>query len=112
MVRSHGDRIDDHAAFEALDLPDRACLFLDAEVAVKHTDAAQLRHGDCHVGLGHRVHRRREDRDVKRDLAGEECARVRLARKNGRFERLQEHVVERQSEGNVSGVGELGHIGP
>ena len=29
-----------------------------------------------------------------------------------RFERLQKDVVERQSERNVSGVVELGHIGP
>ena len=29
-----------------------------------------------------------------------------------RFERLQQDVVERQSERNFSGVGELGHIGP
>src|SRR5205085_10921739 len=58
------------------------------------------------------VHRRRQHRYVQLNLAGEEGARVGLARQDRGFERLKEHVVERQSERNISGVGELGHIGP
>ena len=112
LVGRHGDRIDHHSAFEALDLAHRGRLLLDAEIAVEHADAAELRQRDRHVRLGHRVHRRGQDRDVERDFAGQEGARVRLARQHGGFERLQQDVVERQSERNVSGVVELGHIGP
>ena len=112
LLRSHCDRIYHHPAFEALDLPHRACLLLDAEIAMEHADPAQLRHGNCHVGLGHRVHRRGQDRDVEGDFAGQKGARVGLARQDGRFERLKQHVVEREAKRNVSGIGELGHIGP
>ena len=79
---------------------------------MEHADPAELRQRNRHVGFGHRVHRRRQDRDVERDFAGEEGLGVRLARQNRGFERLQEHVVERQSERDISGVVELGHIGP
>jgi hypothetical protein len=46
-----------HAALEALHRPHRRRLLLDRKVAVEDADAAQLRHHDRHVGLGHRVHR-------------------------------------------------------
>ena len=91
---------------------DRGRLLLDVEVAVEHADPAELRQRDRHVGLGHRVHRRGQDRDVERDLAGQAGPGVGLARQHARFERLQQDVVERQAERNVSGVVELGHIGP
>ena len=52
-----------------------ACSSTD-QVAVKHADPAELRHGDRHVGFGHRVHRRGQDRDVERDFAGQ---RVRVS---------------------------------
>ena len=112
LVGGHGDRVHDHPAFEALHLAHRRRLFLDGEVAVKHADPAELRERDRHVRLGHGVHRRRQDRDIERDLAGKKGAGVRLARQDGRFERLQQNVVERQSERDFSGVVELGHIGP
>ena len=112
LVRSHGDRVDDHSAFEALHLPHRGGLLFDRQVAVKHADAAKLRQGNRHVRFGHRVHRRRENGNMKRDLAGEEGPSVGLAGQHARFQRLQQDVVERQSERNLSNVVDLGHIGP
>ena len=38
--------------------------------------------------------------------------RVGLARQDGGFERLQEDVVERQSERDFGGIVVVGHIGP
>ena len=58
------------------------------------------------------VYRRGQDRDVERNFAGQEGTRVGLARKHGRFERLQENVVERQSERNIRALVGVGHIGP
>ena len=77
LVGRHGDRIDHHPALEPLHLAHRGRLLLDVEVAVKHADPAELRERDRHVGLGHRVHRRGQDRDVERDFAGQEGARCR-----------------------------------
>ena len=94
LVRGHGDRVDHHPALEALHRPHRRRLLLDGEVAVEHPHPAQLRHDDRHVGLGHRVHRRGEDRDVEPDLAGDLGAGVGLARKHRRFAGLEQHVVE------------------
>ncbi len=57
-IGRNGDRVDDHPALEALDRTHRGALLLDRKVAVKHADAAHLRHDNRHVRLGHGVHRR------------------------------------------------------
>ena len=116
LLRSHGDRVDDHAAFEALDLADRDRLLFEAEVAMQHADAAELGQSDRHVGFGHRVHRGGQDRNVERDTAAKQGPRVGLARQDRGFERLQQDVVERQPQRDFErdirgGIGR-GHIGP
>src|SRR5690606_22279255 len=45
-VRPDGDRVDHHAALEALDLPDLLGLLLHAEVPVDDAEPAGLGHGD------------------------------------------------------------------
>ena len=65
-----GDRIDHHAGLELLDLADLRGLLLRLEVAVDDADAAGLRHGDRHLGLGHGVHGGGDDRDVERGSRG------------------------------------------
>jgi len=79
---------------------------------VEDSDPAELRKRNRHVCFGDGIHRRGQDRNVERDLAGEEGASVGLAGQDRGFERLQEDVVERQAEGNFRGVAELSHIGP
>ena len=66
-----GDRVHHHAGFEFLHLPHLRGLLVRLQVAVDDADAAGLRHGDRHLGLGHGVHGRGDDRDVERDLAGD-----------------------------------------
>ncbi len=112
LVGRHGDRVDHHPALEPLDLANRHRLLLDSHVAVKDSDPAELCQSDGHVGLGHRVHRRGHDGDVERDSTRELSAGLGLARQDGGFERLQEHVVERQAKRNVGDVVGSGHIGP
>ena len=79
---------------------------------MKYADATKLRERNRHVGFGHRVHRRGQNRNVERNLASELGLGLGLARKDAQFERLQEDVVERQAEGNVRSAVEVGHIGP
>ncbi len=58
-------RIDHHAGLELFHLPDLCRLYVRLEIAVNDADAAGLRHGDRHVGFGHRVHGRSDDRDIQ-----------------------------------------------
>ena len=56
---------------ELLDFADLRGLELRGAVVVDDADPAHQRHGDRHVALGDRVHRRRDERERERDLAGE-----------------------------------------
>ena len=70
------DRIDDHARFRTLDLAHHLGLRVHPQLLVDDADAALARHRDRHVGLGDRVHRRRDQRDVERDVAREATAQA------------------------------------
>ena len=105
-VGRHGDRVDHHPALEPLDRRTAVACSSMVEVAVKHADAAELGQRDRHVGLGHGVHRRGQDRDVERNAAGEPGAGVGLARQDRGFERLQQDVVERQSRAGCRRISE------
>ena len=96
-----GDRIDHHAAFIALDRAHRSDLFVDFEIAVQHADPAQLRHGNCHVGFGYRVHRAGHHRDAEADIARQPTGGPRHRRQDIALGRTQENVVESKAEGNV-----------
>ena len=56
FVGKNRDRIDDHAAFVALDLAHLLGLFVGLKIAMDDADAAGLRHGDGEPRLGHRIH--------------------------------------------------------
>ncbi len=99
-VGEDGDRVDHHAAFEALDLAHLLRLLLGREVAVDDADAAGLRHGDGEPGFGHRVHGGRGDRQVEADRPGQPRADLDRARHDGAVARPQQYVVESQAFGN------------
>ena len=63
------DRVDDHPALGALHAIDLGGLLLDRQVLVDDADATLLRHRDRQPRLGHRVHRRAEQRHVQADVA-------------------------------------------
>ena len=92
------DRVDHHAALVALDGADGVRLLVDAEIAVEHAEAAELRHDDRHVRLGDGVHRRGQDRDVERDVARDARARVGGGGHDLRLGRAEQHVVEGEAE--------------
>ena len=93
-VRMDGERVHHHAGFELLDLAHLGGLLVRLEIAVDDADAAGLRHGDRHLGLGHRVHGRGDDRQVERDRAGDAGADIDLRRQHVGQAGLEQHVVE------------------
>ena len=68
-------------------------LLVDRQVAVQDTNATLPRHGDGHAGLGHGIHRARQQRHPQRDVAGDRGGGVGLARDHVRRRRQQQHVV-------------------
>ncbi len=59
----------DHAGLSPLHQVDLSGLVLHREIAMQHTDAAFSGQGNGQRGLGHGVHRRRHEGDLKRDVA-------------------------------------------
>ncbi len=96
-----GDRVDDHARFETLDVTDLVSLLLVGHVAVDDAHTAGLGHGYRQAGLGDRIHGRRDQRDVQIDAAGEFCTRVNLGRHNVRRTRFEQNVVEGEAFANI-----------
>ena len=74
------DRIDHHAGLELLDLADLRGLLVRLEIAVDDAQPSGLRHGDRHLGFGHGVHGRGDDRDIERNVAGDAGADVGVGR--------------------------------
>ena len=98
LIRGERDRVDHHAAFKALHLAHSQRLFLHGEIAVQHADAAQLRHGDRHVGFGHCVHRGGKHRDVEPYALGHPCRSIGHAGQHGGCGRHQQHVIEGKAQ--------------
>ena len=89
-------------ALELLHLAHLVGLTLGIEVAVDDPDAAGLGHGDGEARLGHRVHRRGNERDAELDAAGQPGAGVDLGRQDRGCRRLEQDIVE----GQILGKGE------
>ena len=77
-LRADGDRVDHHTRLEPFDLPHLCCLNFRIEIAMNHADAAGLRHGDRHLGFGHRIHGRGDNRNIERYLTSDLGAHVHL----------------------------------
>ena len=95
------DRVDHHAALVTLHRPHRRALGVDIEIAVEHADAAQLRHRNRHVRLGHGIHCRGQDRDIECNVAGQAGRGVRHARQDAAFRRAEQHIVKGQAERDI-----------
>jgi hypothetical protein len=108
-VRADRHRVHHHARFEFLDLADLLGLLLGRQVAVDDAEAAGLGHRDREARLGHRVHRRGDDRNVELDLARQPRANVDLARHDERVAGLQQHVVKRECLASGRQFKDLGH---
>ena len=94
LVRMHGERIHHHAGFEFLHLPHLRGLIFRREILVDHANAASLRHGNRHGGFRHRIHRRRNQRNIQPDFLGEPCMRQGLRRQHGGIGGHQQHIIK------------------
>ena len=65
--RLDDDRVANHAALELLHRPHLTGLTVYREILVDDSDAAFLRQGDGETGFGHRIHGRRDERNVEPD---------------------------------------------
>ena len=96
-IRSHRHRIAEHARFVALDLGDLRGLFLRWKILVDDADAAFLCHRDRERRLGHRVHRRRDERDVELDVARQPGLEADIAGQDAGVGRYEKDVVKGES---------------
>ena len=94
LVGKDGDRVRHHPRFELLHLAHLIGLRLGREIAVDDAEPADLRHGDCHARLGHRVHRGGEEGNVQPQLTRQASAHIDLRRQDIGRRRLQQHVIE------------------
>ncbi len=95
-VGPQGNRIENHAALGPFDPVDLRGLLLDRHVLMHDADAAVPGHRDRHLGLGHRVHRRGDERDGQVQIARQPCADTDVARVHLRVLRNKQHIVECQ----------------
>ncbi|VXB83990.1 hypothetical protein PLANTIT3_60394 [Plantibacter sp. T3] len=88
-----GDRVRDHARLAPLHAVDLFGLVGDRQVAVQDADAALASHRDRHAGLGHGVHRARQQRRVHGDPLRQAGRGLRLARDDVGVPGQQQHIV-------------------
>ncbi len=96
-VRWKGDGLDDHACLRALHLVDLGHLVGDRKVAVQDTDPALSGERNRKPGLGDRVHRGGDDRDLERDRPRQPGDRRDVVREDVRLGRNEQHVIEGQT---------------
>ena len=109
-IRPDRHRVGDDPRLRALHQVDLVGLVLDREVAVEDAEPALTRHGDRHSRLGDRVHGRRDQRHLQRDLPRETRGGVDVRRRHVGRPRQQEDVVVGQTErgellGDLRGAG-------
>ena len=98
LVAGNRDRVDDHARFAALDAVDFFRLPLNGHVAVDDAEAALPGQGDRQPGLGDRVHRGAQERNLDFDAARNPRGRVDLGGQNRAVGGQKENVVEGERE--------------
>ena len=102
-IRRDRHRVHDDAALETLHLPHIVGLFFRRKVAMDDAEAAGLGHGDGEAGFRHRVHGRRDDRQIEADGAREPRAQIGFRRQHLGMAGAHEHVVEGECFGNSGG---------
>jgi hypothetical protein len=93
-----GDRLVHHPGLGTFHHVDLARLILRRQVAMDDPQATLAGHGHRHPGLGNGVHRRADQWHLQRDAFGNPRACVHLRRYDLTLGRLEQHVVEGESE--------------
>jgi hypothetical protein len=103
-VRLDGDGVGHHRRLVLLHLHHLGGLLLDGEVLVDEADAAGRRDGDGHARLGDRVHRRGDDGDVQREVAGQPSRGLDGLREYVGFGGEEQDVVERERQSQIVAI--------
>ncbi len=103
LVGRHFDGFLNQAVDVVFDAADFGKLLALRHVVMDQAEAAVQRHGDGHARFGHRVHVRRNNRDVQLQSFRQRRAELRVAREDFRIKRRQRDVVEGQAQFVVCG---------
>ena len=90
------DRVAQHAGLVTLDLHHLRGLLFGSHVFVNDADTPLLRERNRKPSVGHRIHRRRNERDVQRNVAGELGRKLYVAGEDRRVGGDEQHVIESQ----------------
>ncbi len=93
----YGHRIINHAVFSTLHGMYLPGLFLNRHVFVDNADAPLAGYGNGHLGLCDRVHGRRHQRNIQRDVARKLGFQLHASRKHLGISRYEQNVVESQT---------------
>ncbi len=98
-IRPDGHGIDDHAGFRPFHFVDFGGLGGNRQVSVDDSDSSQPGQRNRQPCFSDRVHCRRRERDVQRDVLGEDSMKISFAGQNLASCGHQEDVIKRQSTG-------------
>ncbi len=93
-IRRKRDRVDDHAAFGALDAAHLFRLLGNAHIFVDDSDTPLLSNRDSQFEFGNRIHSCRYDRGIDADFSGELGRNVYFPGEDFGEGRDQKHIVE------------------
>ncbi len=96
LIRIDGDRVDDHPGLGLLHLGDLERLFFDGHVLVDDAEPPLARHADGRRGLGHGVHRGRQDGNGKGDVRGQVRADIHVLGGDLALGGHEQDIVERE----------------
>ena len=114
LLGGHFDRLLDQSVDVVLHAADFGKLLPIGHVVMDQPQSAVERHRDCHPRLGHRVHIRRDDRDVQVQSLRQDRVELRVPGQDLGVERRERDVVVRQpqaAEGREEGVRRLVKLG-
>jgi len=97
VIGRQENRIDDDAVLRPFDLVDLVSLSLDGKIFVDDAEAAFPCHGDRHARLGHRIHTRTDDGDIKFDIPGQISRDIDFPGQDLRPVGNEENIVEGQA---------------
>lgn len=107
-VRVKAEWLGNEPVFVLLDLANDAGLLLRAHVVVNDTHTAHQAHSNSHLSLSDRVHGRRKERSVKRNVPGDPGAKANIGSVEVDKARKNEEVIVSETT-VLAGVDQLGH---
>ena len=97
VVRAEVERIGNNAVLRALHAVNLLRLLLDGHVLVDDAQTALARHGDGRLRLRHRIHGRRQERDIQLDLIGQIRFQLYFLGQHLAAARNQQNIIKSQS---------------